>query len=35
MKFPSEKWFEAVRQAYNSDSSLHSGGIGEESHETV
>ncbi|MGD8417202.1 MAG: hypothetical protein PVH91_09110 [Pseudomonadales bacterium] len=28
MKFPSEKWFEAVRQAYNSDSSLHSGGGG-------
>jgi len=28
MKFPSEKWFEAVRQVYNSDSSLHSGGGG-------
>ena len=28
MKFPSEKWFEAVRQAYNSDASLHSGGGG-------
>jgi hypothetical protein len=28
MKFPSEKWFEAVRQVYNSDSTLHSGGGG-------
>jgi hypothetical protein len=28
MKFPSEKWFEAVRKVYNSDSSLHSGGGG-------
>jgi hypothetical protein len=28
MKFPSEKWFEAVRQVYNSDGSLHSGGGG-------
>jgi hypothetical protein len=28
MKFPSEKWFDAVRQVYNSDSSLHSGGGG-------
>lgn len=28
MKFPSQKWFEAVRQVYNSDSSLHSGGGG-------
>ena len=28
MKFPSEKWFEAVREVYNSDSSLHSGGGG-------
>ena len=27
-KFPSEPWFEAVRQVYNSDSSLHSGGGG-------
>lgn len=28
MKFPSQKWFEAVRKVYNSDSSLHSGGGG-------
>ena len=28
MKFPSEKWFESVRQIYNGDSSLHSGGGG-------
>ena len=28
MKFPSEKWFEAVRKVYNSDSTLHSGGGG-------
>ena len=28
MKFPSQKWFEAVRNVYNSDSSLHSGGGG-------
>lgn len=28
MKFPSEKWFDAVRTVYNSDSSLHSGGGG-------
>ena len=28
MKFPSEKWFEAVRKVYNADSTLHSGGGG-------
>ncbi len=27
-KFPSQEWFDAVRQVYNSDSSLHSGGGG-------
>jgi len=26
--FPSQEWFEEVRQVYNSDSSLHSGGGG-------
>ena len=27
--FPSEEWFNAVRDVYNTDSSLHSGGGGE------
>jgi hypothetical protein len=26
--FPSEEWFQSVREVYNSDSSLHSGGGG-------
>ena len=28
VKFPSTQWFDAVREIYNSDSSLHSGGGG-------
>ncbi len=27
-KFPSQHWFDAVREVYNSDTSLHSGGGG-------